>query len=758
MGYVEEREALIADTSVGGRAFAEQLCAAADRWLAGIFEAATSEVEGRIALVATGGYGRGRLAPHSDLDVLLLHDDVEGIEELADQLWYPVWDAGLKLGHAVRTIAECVAVAANEVETASALLGGRCITGDQELVDDMVGDIEVLWRESADRLLVDLADDVEQRGERFGEVAFLLEPDLKSGIGGLRDVDAVRWVELVWPMHTPEDLEALRDAETTLLTARVEVHRHVGRADDRLLLERQDSVAEALGVGADELMADVASAAKRVAWIESETWRLVRRRAQGRRSSADRDRPVAPGVIRRNGTVRVVADPTEDPAVVLRAAAAAARAGCPIDRETLTELADTMPVYGEPWPGDARERLVDLLAQGRSAIPVLESLDQAGLLVRILPEWEPVQSRPQRNAYHRFTVDRHLHEAAAEASRLTDRVRRADLLLIGSWLHDLGKGYPGDHSEVGTELISTIGRRMGFPPADVDTLGSLVQLHLLLPDVATRRDLADEATLRRVADEVGDTQTLELLGALTEADSIATGPSAWGEWKASLVYTLVDRVMGFMSGQDLDVGTFLTDEHRRLLAERGLTVQGRGDLLTVINTDRPGGFSRIAGALALRGLDVLEANAHSEDGVAVSVCKVERTTGEPPQWEGVVEDVERALLGRLALEARVRERERLYAPRKPVSATPARTSISVTNDESDTATIVEVRTGDRVGALYNITRALAELDLDIRHAKVQTLGHEVVDSFYVTDRSGRQLDDDYADEVVLSVRHALDLR
>ncbi|MEM9711093.1 MAG: HD domain-containing protein, partial [Actinomycetota bacterium] len=458
---------------------------------------------------------------------------------------------------------------------------------------------------------------------------------------------------------------------------------------------------------------------------------------------------------RRDGTVHVVADPAADPAVALRAAAAAARSDSPIDRASLAVLADRLPVYDEPWPGDARERLIDLLGQGRPAIGVLESLDQAGLLSRLLPEWEPVRSRPQRNAYHRFTVDRHLHEAAAEASRLTDRVRRADLLLVAAWLHDLGKGYPGDHTVVGMELIASIGRRMGFPPADIETLVSLVEHHLLLPDVATRRDLADDATLRRVADLVGDTQTLELLGALTEADSIATGPSAWGSWKASLVHTLVERVMQRLGGEDLDIGSILTDEHRRLLAERGLTVQGRGDLLTVVNTDRAGGFSRIAGALALRGLDVLEANAHSEDGIAVSVFKVVRSTGEPPQWTGVIEDVEAALRGRLALEARVRERERLYAPRKPVAPTPARTTISVTNDESDTSTIVEVRTGDRLGVLYHVTRALAELDLDIRHAKVQTLGHEVVDSFYVADASGAQLDDAYADEVVLSVRHVL---
>ena len=181
---------------------------------------------------------------------------------------------------------------------------------------------------------------------------------------------------------------------------------------------------------------------------------------------------------------------------------------------------------------------------------MFEALDQGGILVRLLPEWAPVRSRPQRNAYHRFTVDRHLWETAANAAALTDRVDRPDLLVLGALLHDIGKGYPGDHTVAGMALVREIGPRLGLGPGDVATLVAMVEHHLLLPDVAIRRDLNDPATIQRVADAVGDLGLLDLLAALTEADSLATGPSAWGTWKAQLVADLVARTRTALGGAE----------------------------------------------------------------------------------------------------------------------------------------------------------------------------------------------------------------
>jgi [protein-PII] uridylyltransferase len=439
---------------------------------------------------------------------------------------------------------------------------------------------------------------------------------------------------------------------------------------------------------------------------------------------------------------------------VLRAAAAAADSGTRIGRATLDRLASGAAAPGAPWPDEARAALVGLLGSGRAAIPVLEALDQKSLLVAIVPEWEAVRHRPQRNAYHRFTVDRHLCEAAAEAAALTERVARPDLLLLGAWLHDLGKGYagqpgyPADHSEAGVQVVERLVTRMGFEGADVATLGRMVLHHLLLADAATRRDIDDEATLASVAEVIGDTSTLELLHALTEADGMATGPAAWSHWKKGLVDALVSRVAAVLSGQEPTSSEFPGPAHLALAARvgeaGGAVIEAREHWLTVAAPDRPGLFCRVAGTLAVHGLDVLAARAWSgEDGVAVEDFRVEPVSDAEPDWEAVEADLRRALTGRLSLEGRLAERVLAYAGRaRLVAAVPTRTEVTVANDASSTSTVVEVRAPDRIGTLYRITRVLADLGLDIRSAKVATVGHEVVDAFYVVDSEGAKITDE----------------
>jgi [protein-PII] uridylyltransferase len=455
------------------------------------------------------------------------------------------------------------------------------------------------------------------------------------------------------------------------------------------------------------------------------------------------------------------ADPAADPLLVLRVAVAAARHGARIERHSLNRLEAEAPRLGDPWPAGARELFVALLLAGRPAIEVIEALDQKGIWVRILPEWSAVRSRPQRNAYHTFTVDRHLCETAANAAERVERVDRPDLLVVAALFHDIGKGYPGDHTEVGVEMLGRIGSRMGFPPADVATLQDLVRFHLLLPDIATRRDLGDEATIHHVADQVGTASTLRLLEVLTEADSLATGPAAWNEWKAELVGVLVDRVAHVLGGgalEEIRVEEFPTDEQLRLMAERRRVISGSDERLTVVAPDRPGLFSRIAGALALNGLDVLDARALSDDGgMALATFRVESNFGPVIAWERVVRDVEAAVEGRLAIHARLRERARVYARSRVRPAPPTSPAVLIDTALSPKATVVEVHAQDAVGVLYRITRAIAELDLDIRSAKVQTLGDDVVDSFYVTDRlGGKVVDTSHLAELERAILHALE--
>jgi [protein-PII] uridylyltransferase len=296
-------------------------------------------------------------------------------------------------------------------------------------------------------------------------------------------------------------------------------------------------------------MRRIAIAARSIAWRSDESWRGTD--AELKRSFSLRGpktEEVGAGIVAQGEEIEL-ADTADlaDPVLALRVAAAAARRGASISLDALAKLAEVPPL-AIPWPDAAREAFVDLLLAGRGAIMVIEALDHEGLWERFLPEWECVHSKPQRNAYHRFTVDRHLLEAAANASALTDRVDRPDLLVTGALLHDIGKGRPGDHTEVGIVMIDEIATRMGFPPSDVHDLVQMVRHHLLLPDIATRRDLSDDGTVSFVAEQVETSRVLHLLDALTEADSLATGLAAWGDWKAGLVRQLVDRTAHVLDG------------------------------------------------------------------------------------------------------------------------------------------------------------------------------------------------------------------
>jgi [protein-PII] uridylyltransferase len=742
-----DREALLAEPSLRGPAFCRAYAARADAWLVSLLGN-----EPDVALVAVGGYGRGELAPGSDLDVVLLHPGRKDVRAVAERLWYPLWDAGLKLGHGVRTVKEALRLAATDLDTATSLLDLRLIAGDARLANDLATRAQAQWRAHSDRWLEAVGRSVAERHGKAGEVAFLLEPDLKEGRGGLRDVHAQHWAEAARRILLEGDDEALRSAYDVLLSARVALHRRTGKSSDRLLLQEQDGVAADLGFpDADALMAEVAAAARTIAWTSDETWDRIASSLRGPSGrSAPADRHVGPGLVLRDGVIHLTpeAAPAADPSLVLRAAAAAAEAGTRLSRPTLDRLAVEAAGPGDPWPDDARFALVRLLGAGRASVPVIEALDQRRLMSLILPEWDTVRSRPQRNAYHRFTVDRHLCEAAAEAARLAGGVRRPDLLLVGALLHDIGKGLPGDHTDVGVEVVGRIAPRMGFPPEDVEVLVSLIRHHLLLPDVATRRDLADEATIAYVAARVGDHSTLELLAALTEADSLATGSAAWGPWKAGLVRELVERTAPVLAGKPArPVPEPPPDGTAALVAraqgEKELVLEGDGPVVTLVAPDRPGLFCRVAGTLALHGLDVLSARAWSStDGLAIACFRVQSLFGDPPDWAAVQGDLRRALTGRLSLEARLADRARDYAawPRPPAAA-PARVEVTIDNEASDVATVVEVRAPDRIGTLYRITKALAELDLDVRLAKVSTLGHEVVDAFYVVDSGMAKLAD-----------------
>jgi [protein-PII] uridylyltransferase len=726
---------------------------------------AVGENNRHLALLAVGGYGRGSLCPYSDLDVVLVHRGHRDIKAVADAIWYPIWDEGVHLDHSVRRPAEVLSAAAGDVRVALGLLDARLVWGDAKVADPLIVDARTAWRESlGTRYLPDLAAQMLERHRGVGDVAFLLEPDLKESHGGLRDVNVLRAISAYAPLLADyADLASLEPATALLTRVRVELHRIAGREQDRLLLQDQDQIAAALDFeDADVLMAAVSAAGRQIAWVSDDVWRRRRlwdptpapkaRRPRLRRGDHPTTPvgpvPVGPEMVDVDGEIALLpgAPVSEDASLAFRLAATAAELDRPIAKGSLYRLADRMPPPGDPWPPAVLNALVRLLAAGRPAVDKLESLDQHGLLVRLIPEWAAVRNKPQRNAYHTYTVDRHLLEAAALAAGLTDRVERPDLLLIGALLHDIGKGFPGDHTKVGMELVRTMATRMGFGPDDVEILVDLVRHHLLLPDTATRRDLDDPTTVSNVARAAGNRVTLHLLGALTEADSRATGPSAWGSWKAGLVAELVTRADGALTGEAQPAGPApLPPAYQVLIDEVHTTGLPSVSLdpprVVVAAPDRPGLLSAVAGALALHGMDVRAANVSGQAGVAVEVFTVEVARGTWPDTARLREDLADVLYDPTALAQRLSERRQMYpAPRRSAAHVPG-ADVRVDNDASESATVLEVRAPDEVGLLHRITRVLFEASLDVVSARVSTLGELVVDAFYVREAQGAKVTD-----------------
>jgi [protein-PII] uridylyltransferase len=707
-----------------------------------------------VALVAVGGYGRRELLPRSDLDVLLLHSGRDDIASIADRIWYPVWDSGAELDHAVRTVPQARRVARADLKVALGLLSARHVAGDPDLTERLRAGALEDWRSAAPARLAELHAAHDERTRTSGELAFLLEPDLKEARGGLRDVHAIQAVAAAWVAPAPGP--KVRTAYEQILDARHALHEVTGRRLDRLVLEEQDEVARALGLlDGDVLLRMLAGAARTVAYAVDHAFRQADR-LRGRRlrrRQAER-RPLADGVVEQDGEVVLAraADPASDPGLVLRAAAAAAQAGLPLAPRTLDRLTECPPLP-VPWPVAARDSLLSLLGAGQAAVSVWEALDTEGLVTALIPDWERVRNRPQRNPLHTFTVDRHLAEAAAHAAALTREVARPDLLLLAALLHDVGKGWPGDHSVTGEVVARDVGRRMGLPAPDVELVASAVRLHLLLPMVATRRDLDDPVTVKQVATTVRSRALLELLHALAIADGLATGPAAWNDWKATLVADLVRRVEAVLDGDLMPGPAPLRDEQLALAADGGPAATVRGSEVTVVAPDRPGLLWRAAGVLASHRLAVRSANATTVGNTAVTVFDVEPEFGDPPDATLVAADLRRMLQGRLDVEDRLDRRARAVRPR--VASVPA-PKVSLVDEASDTATVIEVRAHDAPGLLWRVGRALGECGLDVRAARVETLGAEVVDVFYVTDGDGKPLaGDDLRRTIMHSVLAAL---
>lgn len=793
---LQELEALDRAYSLGhhGRWSGARRAELVDGCLQELFGAA--EPAGGVALVALGGYGRGALSPGSDIDLLVVHDgaNAERVAALAEGLLYPLWDAGLRVGHAVRTASECLAIASERLDVTTAMLDGRPLAGDgavwSSAREPILESVRADPRAFADRL----TDDAAARAERHGAVSSLLEPDLKDGTGGLRDAQALGWLEAAIGatledagLLRPSERDVVAGAEEFLVRVRSALHLETGRPAHRLLLELQPMIASAMGfedepglIAVDGLMRSVFEHARQLEHVRSSVFDRFLRGAAG--------------------ALRV--DPT--PAGVLRAFAVSARAGEVLSPASLDAVdAATVPVEVE-WTEDVREAFLELLRTGPAAAPAFEVLDRLGLLARYLPAWTRVRCRPQRDPYHRSSVDVHLLETFANASRLIDEgdddvlaaraiegISDRDGLLLGSMLHDIGKTGEGNHVPAGARIARATVDRIGLPDPTSDLVVFLVTEHLLLSDTATRRDLDDDELVLGVAARVGAPERLAALYLLTIADARATGSLAWTPWRATLVRELVAKVQRVLERGDagadtaervaersqavraalhaqvpeavdgflrrMPVGYLLGVPPERIAEQfalvappigaeevRSVSVPGSRPgthAVTVVAADRPGLLSLIAGALSLARLSILSAQVFTtEDGVAVDLFEVEGAF-EPQireeRWREFRTTLRRAIEGRVSLEHRVRERRRHY----PVRRVDIAVRVSVDNEASDFFTVIEVDAPDRIGLLFDVTSALAEQGLDVHVAKVATYGEHVVDAFYVRDDLGRRLED-----------------
>ncbi len=811
---------------------------------------------GRVALMAVGGYGRRQLSPGSDLDLVLLAEKPESrpVRELAESMLYPLWDAKVSVGHSVRDVDGLVSEARDDLRTRTMLLDLRFLAGDRGLADALRDRSAGLRGERELATFIDaLGDELRLRHERFGATVYLLEPDVKLGRGGLRDLDIIRWTLrargrapdfaealAIGALSQPEH-DALSAAREFHLRLRAALHARSARRNDRVSFDAQEECAQALGfsdeagegvdparavaVAAERLMSEYYRHARGVASHLSHV--LARSRPGRAPDHPRRAHPLADGVARFDGHVCLAsADELQrDPAVALRLVEAALLHQLPVASSSRSSLAAAAAdaawcerLRASPEAASCFLRLLDSAHRvapsaegaGVSGTPdnaqsVLVDLHDLGLVLALIPEFGAVTARVQHDVYHVYTVDVHsvaavdrlhalsrgeLSDDFALPARLMASVDRRVVLLLATLLHDIGKSHGRAHSKVGAEMAPPIALRLGLDPDDAATVGWLVQEHLTLYHLATRRDLSDPSTLAQVTSLVGDPWRLRALFLLTVADLSTTSPTAMTAWKARLLDELYLRAEESL--REEDVGAERQHEslaaralgpvippgdavarwvrsmptrylqaasprevmrHARALhdvapGEARLRLQpvddrpGAGLYEVLVHApDRPGLLSDLTGLLFAHRLDIQRAEIHSVGADVVDVFAVRHPDPTSRELVGMerrlAQQLDAVVAGRLdgdSVVGMMRGRSGLARREPSVEA-----RVSLHNDASEEATVIEVFGRDRPGFLHTVARAHHRLGLEIRLAKVNTEGRRAADVFYVTAGDGTKV-------------------
>ncbi len=704
-------------------------------------------------LVAVGSYGRKELVPQSDIDILLLHEakvSADEVAQVADSIWYPLWDSGISVDHSVRSPTEVIDNLRSDHRVLLGLLDARFLTGSSDLFDKTWSLIDREVRSRVALYNADILWSVAERHESFGTVAFDLEPNLKESAGGTRDVSILRSIVKLGIGGFEADMAFLTEVAKRQSFLREWLYRVNPKAQDRLSLLDQVELASKLGIpDVSNLIYPYARDAQRVSVLLQEALaplskkNLNSRAGKSAKASGNLDRP-----LERTWPAADLSTPSVHEIVV--AIEDQLKHGLDRSLSRLEHIKEAYRLDGsKKWSEKDRNAFLSLLQRGDQLLEIWNLLDVSGLWCSILPEWEEMRFLRRPNAFHRYSVDRHLIETAKVASSLRDRVHRTDLLLFAALLHDLGKARVGDHSKIGRDLVKTVAERLGFSEEDGEILAVLVEHHLLLAEVITRRDLSDPTTVETVAEKMGSSEVLELLTVLTEADSIATGVVPWSKWKTSLLAELEFKVRRF-----LDEGVHLSREPKLpsyileelvTKASSGYAIVAVEDHLYVGACDKTGLFATVVGSLAVSGISVVSADVFERDGVAIDAFRVGSWSGGEPNYQRFKATLKKALNDEAFLLEKIKRTKQSSSYRHDWKDTRdkgvLKSRVSMLDDVSDSASVVEIWTSDRRGVLFELAREISMRGFDIRHAKILTMGVDVVDTFYIVDGDGQKIND-----------------
>ncbi len=788
----------------------------------------------RLAVIAVGGYGRSELAPYSDIDLLFLTPwkITPWAESVIETMLYILWDLKLKVGHASRTVKDCLRLGREDYTIRTALLEHRYLTGDEKLAADLSHRLrsELFRNTGPDFIEAKLAERAE-RHKRQGGQRYVLEPNVKEGKGGLRDLQTLYWIgkyihgvreasELVKEgVFRKEEYEAFAAAEDFLWAVRCHLHRIAGRAVDKLSFDMQVEVAARMGYqdslgrrAVEHFMQDYFRHATRVGEVTRVFLTAMEARHLKREASLagllKRRRKVPDGYRIDRGRLNVVDDKffINDKLNLLRIFEEALRSGVLIHPDAMRMISANLDLIDDDMREDreATRIFLDLMLKHGNPERALRRMNELGVLSAFLPEFEPIVAMMQFNVYHHYTVDEHtiqtistlaqiereelIEELPLSSSILKEGINRK-VMYVALLLHDIGKGRPEDHAILGAQIARRVCPRLGLTTEECETVEWLVRYHLFMSDMAQKRDIGDPRTVRDFAKVVKTRKRLDLLTVLTVCDIRGVGPNTWNNWKAMLLRRLhADTAAALEGGLESLNRENRTDEAKRALREaladwdarelrhetgrhydpywQGLSLDAhiifarllqdipedeiRVDIEPDIDrdatracfalADHPGIFSRLAGALALSGANVVDARTYtSKDGYATAIFWVQDAEGhpyDPARLPRLKQTIEKTLKGEVVAREAFKDRDKIKKSERQFRFP---THITFDNEGSDIYTIIEVDTRDRPALLYDLTRTLAGNNIYIASAVIATYGAQVVDTFYVKDMFGLKL-------------------